>query len=145
MTGERLFETCSGCGGRAVIHRPVHIDGGDGGACVDAGVAPLIEALWAAGIRTIESCEDDPTGDAHIKFERFEDVGRVMDHLGRCGLQCSYLIDEQRWIRFTADPGLPTERLVARFHVRAAHFSLDVAEELLGLLAALPPGATTSL
>jgi hypothetical protein len=61
---------------------------------VDAGIAPLIEALWALGIETVASCEDGgtsaegglPAGLAWIGFPNEAHAGRF------CGLSRTAIV-----------------------------------------------------
>lgn len=51
------------CGRLNPGHAAIHLSSDAADACVDAGVAPLVAAIWAAGHDTGETCEgheDDP-------------------------------------------------------------------------------------
>lgn len=48
-------------------HDTTHLNGPDGGACIDLKLAPLVLRLWRLGCRTRYSCQDS-SGRADVSF-----------------------------------------------------------------------------
>lgn len=66
--------------------RPVAV--GDLRADVDVEIAPLVEAVWRLGLRTLSSCQDDAWGRprggfVRLVFATFDDGAAFLDAAGR--------------------------------------------------------------
>jgi hypothetical protein len=61
-------------------HRLVRLTDGVRSACVDAGIAPLIAELWAAGIDTQYSCEMHEPGVSQVLFSSADAYDRFLRH-----------------------------------------------------------------
>lgn len=48
-------------------------------ASVDAGIAPLVEALWRRGIFTENSCEEEPQGMCWVQFSSLRDLESFLE------------------------------------------------------------------
>lgn len=64
---------------RSSQHKQVRIQVGDYEADVDEELAPLIEQLWRAGLRTVLSCQENRPGVAWIMFATQDDLCRFLD------------------------------------------------------------------
>jgi len=114
---------------------------------VDAGIAPLIEALWSRGIETVASCEDGgtsaegglPSGLAWIGFPDEEHASRFCELAGSAILGAFPL---DREIRGRAEiEGIPSEIWLASFPSAQIGPIAETLRELAGATAP-PPSAT---
>lgn len=64
-------------------HQQTELRVGPRHALVDAGIAPLIEQLWLAGIGTDLSCEENKPGIAWIDFTSPRDARRFLNIVAR--------------------------------------------------------------
>jgi hypothetical protein len=68
----RAHQSCEECGRQPTLHRQTHLSALD--ACVDAGLANLLDALFNLSIRTALSCEGGSHDDAHLVFPTLDDA-----------------------------------------------------------------------
>ncbi len=71
-------------------HHQVFIECGDRRACVDEGIAPLIQAIWKLGLETLGSCQERPSGKAYVGFPLGKQGGLFHKKLIEAGIdsQC---------------------------------------------------------
>jgi len=60
-------------------HKAITVHVGDMKEQIDVLLAPLIRAIWKAGIRTIMSCQETEPGISWIEFESADDLGRFLN------------------------------------------------------------------
>lgn len=63
-------------------HKAVPVRYGDQEAQVDEQIAPLILAMWRAGIRTYQSCQSKPEGWVWLQFDCSHEVERWLSIVG---------------------------------------------------------------
>jgi hypothetical protein len=99
---EVIEETCPKCSPHGTaLHAQVHLHHRTRGwsGCVDAGIAPLIAELWAAGIQTSYSCERMEQDRAQVLFPSARDVSSLLEvlrrneHQGMALRICSSVVD----------------------------------------------------
>jgi hypothetical protein len=59
-------------------HRAVLVEVGSRREEIDEAIAPLIHALWMAGVPTLMSCQETDPGFAWIEFEELDHLGRFL-------------------------------------------------------------------
>jgi hypothetical protein len=69
---------------RETIHKQVLIGWRGRYAEVDEELAPLIQAIWRAGIDTINSCQENQPGIAWIEFATARDAQRFLNLVAEC-------------------------------------------------------------
>jgi len=60
-------------------HRTVKVQVGEMQADIDEEIAPLIRELWEAGIETLNSCQDNPSGFVWVQFATTTDAAAFLD------------------------------------------------------------------
>lgn len=68
----RSHQSCELCGKHPTLHRQTHLSALD--ACVDEGLANLLNALFNLSIRTVLSCEGSGLENAHLVFPTLDDA-----------------------------------------------------------------------
>ena len=71
---QRTLERILGCSFDERPHRQVTVQVGDWQAEVDAGIVPLIQEIWHAGIETSMSCQQNDDGYVWIEFPGVENA-----------------------------------------------------------------------
>jgi hypothetical protein len=66
----------------SAAHHTIHISVGDQQADVDKKIAPLVKAMWQAGITTTQSCQDSPPGWVWLEFPTTYDLERFLNAVG---------------------------------------------------------------
>jgi hypothetical protein len=56
---------------------------GDLDKAIDEAIVPLIQAMWEAGIKTYQSCQDMPSGYVWIQFESSHDVEKFLNIIAK--------------------------------------------------------------
>lgn len=64
-------------------HKTVIVEVGDHRAEIDEGIAPLITAIWEAGIVTMMSCQETAPGIAWIEFDSVDDLASFLNIVAR--------------------------------------------------------------
>ena len=64
---------------RGRAHKMIPVSAGGQSADIDEPIAPLVEEVWKAGVRTLHSCQDNPTGYVWIETESAADATRFVD------------------------------------------------------------------
>jgi hypothetical protein len=64
---------------RGRAHRTVPIEHDGVAAEIDMAIAPLVLEVWRAGLRTVNSCQDNPSGFVWLEFESLGDATRFLD------------------------------------------------------------------
>jgi len=62
-------------------HPTVTVEVGDRCADIDILIAPLIEAMWKAGINTMMSCQEAEPGTVWIEFDGLTDLRNFLDRV----------------------------------------------------------------
>lgn len=70
-----MFSTCEACGHQPTEHTQIHIESDVVQACVDSGIAELVERLWTSEIYTVGSCENHLwSGRCLVEFDEATDA-----------------------------------------------------------------------
>jgi hypothetical protein len=64
---------------RGRAHRTVPVEHAGLAAEIDTAIAPLVLEVWRAGLRTVNSCQDNPRGYVWLEFESLGDATRFLD------------------------------------------------------------------
>jgi hypothetical protein len=64
-------------------HKQVRVSWGRRSALVDEAIAPLIEALWRAGLETVNSCADNRSGTIRVQFGTAADASSFLRKVGK--------------------------------------------------------------
>jgi hypothetical protein len=64
---------------RGRAHRTVRVRHAGMSAEIDEPIAELVLELWRAGLRTVNSCQDNPRGYVWLELASAEDAGRLVD------------------------------------------------------------------
>lgn len=83
---------CLVCGNLVNDHQLVRIADGNRSACVDAGIAPLIAEMWAAGIDTQFSCEMHEPGVSQVLFPSADAYDRFLRHAAAALVEHPWLL-----------------------------------------------------
>ena len=117
-----------------LIHEQVSLPGG---VEVDAGMAALLDALWALGLRTSHSCQgtpvtsadDEAVADAYVAFPALEDALVLFDTALRAASTEEHLARIDVSVRFLARPTRPGVTPLARGRAVTLELAPDSTRE----------------
>lgn len=76
-------------------HTEVPVTGPDGAVVmIDEGIAPLLTAMWEAGISTINSCESHVDGLVYLVLADMADLGRLLSLVSLGSLTVNVMNDD---------------------------------------------------
>ena len=128
---------CPVCKRHDEIHEPIELTppGSDQPVTVDATLAPLLKAVWGAGIVTTASCENMREAVSRLwvsELGRLESEPGVYQHVMREGLAFVRGIDSDAWAPLTAVvERLPTGQVWRSAPLIQIAFPLDRVDELV--------------
>src|SRR5262245_12701217 len=94
------------------VHKQVPIQWGIRRAEVDEGLAPLILALWRAGIDTVNSCQENRPGVVWVEFASTFDAERFLSLVACYPIEVFAHIDHAAAASKVGLPLRPTEVLI---------------------------------
>jgi hypothetical protein len=117
-----------------LVHEQVRLPGG---LEVDAGMATLLDALWALGIRTRASCEgtpsttsnDEDVSAAYVALPAAEDALVLFDKSLRAASTGEHMARIDVSVRFLARPTPPGVKPFARGRAVILELSPDLTQE----------------